>query len=317
MVTVLREYAVNFWTVGAVPLGVGLELALGFSSRKPSPAPAIERLIEIAERGLRAAVARQGRNPKAELLAGSVLAVLIVGLVGGLAWLAVDVLGHLGGASTLIGQTFLIAWGLSFGRLGGEVIRASEAPDKAAARRAVSRFVGLEATRLDEAGIRRACLRNLGERTNSLVVAPLFWLALLGPAGLWSYLAIDTLGAQVVKVGPRNRFFGFTAARLDDLANFVPARLTWLLLALSAALLGEDAGAAFRCGMAVGRHHPARSEVWGRASLDGALGRQPGGPLFDEPVDAPTVRRAVLIMQVAGFHAVALAIAYRIVVVGG
>ncbi len=117
--------------------------------------------------------------------------------------------------------------------------------------------------------------------------------------------------------GPRSRYFGFAAARLDDLANFIPARLTWLLLALSAALLGEDAGQAFRSGLAEGRRHPDRPGVWGMATLAGALGHPARGNSPSRAGRASTVRRAVRIMQVAGLHAVALAVAYRIVVVGG
>jgi adenosylcobinamide-phosphate synthase len=181
-------------------------------------------------------------------------------------------------------------------------------------RRPASGFLGLGSSRLDQDGIRRACVQVVGERANRLVIAPLFWLAIGGPAGLWSYQAIDTLGLMVVDGGPRSRFFGFAAARLGDLANFIPARLTWLLMALSAALLGEDAGVAFRYGLAEGRRYPDRPGVWGKATVEGALGLQPGGSSIDNPIKAATVRRAVRIMQLAGFHAVALALAYRIVI---
>jgi adenosylcobinamide-phosphate synthase len=317
MVTVLREFGVDLWSVGAVPLGVGLDLALGFSSKKPSPGLAIGWLVDRAERGLRVAIVRRGGTSKAELLAGLMLSLLVVGLVGGLVWLAVEVLDDLGGPASLVGRAILITWGLSLGRLGSEVVRASEAPDKVTAQRAAFRFVGLESTRLDQTGIRRACVRSVGERANRQVVAPLFWLAIAGPAGLWSYLAIDTLFVKVVGVGPRSLFFGFAAGRLHDLANFVPARVTWLLLALSAALLGENAGTAFRYGLSQGRRNPDRPGVWGSATLDGALGLQPGGISAHQPIEPPTVRQAVLITQVAGFHAVALAIAYRIVVMRG
>jgi adenosylcobinamide-phosphate synthase len=316
-VTVLPEYGVNLWAVGALPLGVGLDLAFGPFPGKPRPCQAIGRLVDLAERGLRVAVARRGSTSKAELLAGVVLTLVVVGLVGGLAWLAIELLGQIGGPATLIGRAILIAWGLTFGRLGGEVIRASEAGYLVTDRRAASNLIGLGASRLDQEGIRRACVQIVGERANCQVVAPFFWLAIGGVAGLWSYQAIDTLSSKVADGSPRSRYFGFAAARLDDLANFVPARLTWLLLALSAALLGEDGGAAFRFGRSLGRRHPDRPEIWGRATLDGSLGLQPGGPFQGNPIDPATVRRAVRIVQVAGLHAAALSIAYRIVIIGG
>ena len=160
-------------------------------------------------------------------------------------------------------------------------------------------------------------MRSVGERANRRVIAPLFWLAIGGPAGLWSYVAIDTLRAKVVDGGPRNRYLGFASARLDDLANVVPACLTWLLLALWATLLGEDGGTAFRFGLAVGRLDPVRSEAWGMATLDAALGLQPGGDLTYRPIDASTVRRAVRIVRCAGLHAAFLAIACQIVIARG
>ena len=283
MATVLLEYGVNFWAVGALPLGVGLDLMLGGLPGKPEPSTAIAPLVGRAERGLRVLVARHGGRPKAELAAGMVLAVVVVGLIGGLAWLAVEILNQSGGPATLIGRSLLIFFGLSSGRLGADAIRASEADDPTAARRAAADFLGLDAARLDRSGVRRACVLGIGERANRRIVAPLFWLAIGGPAGLWAYQAIDTLRALVVEAGPRSRFFGFASARLDDLANFVPARLTWLLLALSAALLGQDAREAFRFGLGQGRLHPERPGAWGMATMAAALGVQPGGAVEPGP----------------------------------
>ena len=313
MVTVLIENGVDFWSLGALPLGIALDLTLGGSARKPCPEAAIRPLARLADRALRGLAVRKKASPRGELLAGVLLAVVVVGLVAGLAWLVVEVLGLFDGPINLIGRGILIAWGLSLGRLGGEAIRASEAVDLATARRLASNLAGLGAARLDLTGIRRACVEGIGGRTYRQAVAPLFWLAIAGPAGLWGYLAILTL-VETVDGGPRSRFFGFAAARLDDLANFAPARLSWLLLALSGALLGEDAAAAFRSGLAEGRRHPDQPAPWGSATLAAALGLPPG--VGAAAVDASIVRRAVRIARVAALHAAALALAYRIVIWG-
>src|SRR5258708_817640 len=92
MATVFIEYAVDFWAIGALPLGAVLDLTLGDPRWMPNPVRLIPFLIERAEGGLRVAVAKRGGGPRAELVAGLVLATLVVGLVGGLAWLAVEVL---------------------------------------------------------------------------------------------------------------------------------------------------------------------------------------------------------------------------------
>jgi adenosylcobinamide-phosphate synthase len=316
-VTVLPEYGVDLWSAAALPVGVALDLLLGITSRKPGPSAAIGRLVGLAEKGLRGSVARQGGGSKPELFAGCVLAVLVVGLVGGMAWFASEVFNQVGGPACLVGRSLLIALGLGFGRFGAEAVRASKAVDPTSARREAASLVGLEGARLDPSSLRVACVRALGEQANRRAIAPFFWLAILGPAGLWSYQAIDTLKGKVVDAGPRSRFFGFASARLDDVANWLPARLTWLLLVLSAALLGHDAGSAWRTGLAEGRNHPERSGAWGRGTLSAALGLQPGGRAATGPVEGSTVRTSLWIVRVAGLHAAALALAYRIIVMGG
>ena len=316
-VTVLPQYGVDFWSAAALVVGVAIDLILGIASRKPGPSAAIGRLVGLAEKGLRGSVARKGGGLKPELFAGCVLAVVVVGLVGGMAWFASEVFNQVGGPACLMGRSLLIALGLGFGRFGAEAHRASKAVDPATARREAANLLGLDGMRLDPSALRAACVRALGEQANCRAVAPFFWLAILGPAGLWSYQAIDTLKGKVVDGGLRSRFFGFASARLDDLVNWIPARLTWLLLSLSAALLGHDAGLALRTGLAEGRNHPEHSGAWGRGTLSAALGLQPGGRASTDPVEGSTVRASVWIVRVAGLHAAALALAYRIIVMGG
>ena len=328
MATVSVEYGVDFWAIGALPLGLALDLTLGDPRWMPNPARAIPFLIERAEGGVRVAVAKNGGGPRAELVAGLVLVTILVGLVGGLAWLAVEVLDGIGGPTLLIGRALLIYWGFSMRSFVDEVFRASRAPDLATARRSARGFLDLDAPGLDEAAIDRTCLESVGERVNVSVIAPMFWLAVAGPAGMWSYKAIDSLCRVVVNNAPRYRSFGRASARFDDLANYIPCRLTCLLIALSAALLGEDGASALRAGWRQGRRNSHRQGTWGVAAIAGALGVQIGGrtsfrgasgrnPIVGDPiapVDRTTVRRGVRIVQIAGLHAAALAWAFRVVV---
>jgi len=292
---------------------------------------AIGWLIATAERGLRVAVARAGGSPRVEGFAGAVLAMVVVGLTAGLASLATDLCDQLGGPVTLVGRALLIYWGLAIRSLGDETLRASEAPDLATARRALAKIVGRDTATLDQPEIHRACVETIGENTNDAIVAPLFWLALGGPAGLWAYKAINTLDSMVGYRNPRYLRFGRLSARLDDLANLIPARLTWLLIALAAGSLGERGGAALRLGWRDGRKHPSPNAAWGEASLAGALGVQLGGrstyrgvpgqkPFLGdrlEPITRQTVRRAVRVMLVTAILAAGLTWACRILLVPG
>ena len=330
MVTLIQEVHANPWILGSIPLGVALDLMIGHPRGWPHPVRAIGRLIGSTERGLRIAVARAGVSSRGERAAGMVLVTLVVGLVASLAWLATEIGDHVGGPVTLIGRALLVYWGLAIRSLGTETLRASEAPDLSSSRRELERLVGRDTSRLDEAEIHRTCVETIGENTNDAIVAPLFWLAVAGPAGLWAYKAIDTLDRMVGHRNARYSHFGRSSARLDDLANLIPARLTWLLIALSSALLGEDGGSALRIGWRDSRKQPSPNAAWGEAAIAGALGVQLGGrathggiptlrPLLGDPIapiDRTTVRRAVRIMQVAALHAAALAWAVRALLQG-
>jgi adenosylcobinamide-phosphate synthase len=330
MVVIDRYFTQDFWALGAFPLGFALDLVLGDPRGWPHPVRVIGRLISVAERGLRVAVVRSGGGARRERLAGVILTVVVVGLVASLVWLLTEVLSQFGGPATLIGRTLLIYWGLAIRSLGRETLKASEAPTLLAARQELSMIVGRDTGKLEPGEIYRACVETIGENTSDAIVAPLFWLAVLGPAGLWGYKAVNTLDSMVGYRNARYRNFGWASAKLDDLANLVPARLTWLLIAVSAALLNEDGLASLRIGWRDGRKHPSPNAGWGEAAMAGALGVRLGGPasyggvpsmkplLGDpgEPIDRATVRRAVRIMYVVALHAAALSLAAKIIVFG-
>ena len=119
------------------------------------------------------------------------------------------------------------------------VIRALEADDLALARRRLARIVGRDTADLDEAGISRAVIETLAESACDGIVAPLFWLAALGVPGATAYKAINTLDSMIGHREPPYQYFGRAAARLDDAANLVPARLT----AIAIVAASKSAGA--------------------------------------------------------------------------
>ena len=164
--------------------------------------------------------------------------------------------------------------------LGAEALRIDRAlagGDLAAARALVPRLCGRDPESLDEAGIIRATVESVAENTSDAVVAPLVWGALAGPAGLLGYRAVNTLDAMVGHRSERHRAFGWASARLDDVANFVPARLTGLLTAAAAPLVGGSGAVALRVMRSDGGRHPSPNSGRCEAAFAGALGVRLGG----------------------------------------
>jgi len=171
--------------------------------------------------------------------------------------------------------------------------------DLPCARAAVGRIVGRDTAPLDSAGVARAAIESLAESFCDGVVAPLFWLLLLGLPGLWAYKAVNTADSLIGHREPRWRDFGWAAARLDDLLNLLPARLAGVLICL--------AGGGWRTMLADARRHASPNAGWPEAAMAGALGLRLGGPLAydgamqDKPwigtgrtgAGAPDIRRAL------------------------
>jgi adenosylcobinamide-phosphate synthase len=152
-----------------------------------------------------------------------------------------------------------------------------DAGDLAAARRRVTHLVGRDPEALDAEGIARATVESVAENTCDAVVAPLLWGAVAGIPGLLGYRAVNTLDAMVGHRSPRYARFGWAAARADDLANFVPARVGAALVALVAPAVDGDARAALRIARRDGRRHPSPNSGFGEAAFAGALGLRLGG----------------------------------------
>ncbi|MEM6606762.1 MAG: adenosylcobinamide-phosphate synthase CbiB [Pseudomonadota bacterium] len=145
--------------------------------------------------------------------------------------------------------------------------------DLAGARAAVSHIVGRDPSQLDEAGVCRASLESLAENASDGVVAPVFWGALLGLPGLAVYKAINTLDSMLGHKTEHLVDFGWCSARLDDVANFLPARITGVLIALASlrwqalTVMRRDA-----------RKHRSPNAGWPEAAMAGALGCRLSGP---------------------------------------
>lgn len=171
-----------------------------------------------------------------------------------------------------------------------DVVRALGAEGIFGARRAVGRIVGRDTSELDEAGISRAAIETLAENASDGVIAPLFFLALFGLPGAAIYKAINTADSMIGHRTERHEAFGWGAAKLDDLVNFIPARLTAGLFVLAARTEpGADAQAAWAAARRDAARHASPNAGWPEAAMAGALGFGLGGPRAygGEIVDLP------------------------------
>lgn len=182
------------------------------------------------------------------------------------------------------GRILFVA-GLTWTVLGARSLRAEAravddlltAGDLAGARVRLTHLVGRDTSELSADEVARAALESVAENSCDAIVAPLFWGAVAGPAGLVAYRAVNTLDAMVGHRSQRYLQFGWASARLDDLANVVPARLTAVLTAVVAPCVGGSPVDALAVARRDGRRHPSPNSGFSEAAFAGALGRRLGG----------------------------------------
>ncbi|MES2432745.1 MAG: adenosylcobinamide-phosphate synthase CbiB [Pseudomonadota bacterium] len=221
-------------------------------------------------------------------IAGVVTALVVICGTGGAAWMLQCAL-PAGWLGVVIGG--VLAWPLLALRSMYAHVAAVVSPlqinDLERARFAVSMIVGRNATVLDQAGVARAAMESLAENTSDGIVAPLFWGAVLGLPGIAAYKAINTLDSMIGHRTPRFEAFGWASARIDDLVNLIPARLTGAIFALvsraprrAARVMWRDAGL-----------HRSPNAGWPEAAMAAGLGVRLSGPRVyaDRVADEPWV----------------------------
>lgn len=273
----------------AVLAGYLLDGLVGDPRWFPHPVRAIGWLIAVGERHLN----RGGAVRR--LLAGALLALAVVGLTAGLAWLLVagaarlhPLLGHL---VTALGTAVFLARRSLVDEAGHAVYRPLQQGDLPAARQAVSWVVGRDTDQLDESEVARAAVETLAENASDGVVAPLCFALAGGLPGIAAYKAINTLDSMIAHKDDRYLYFGRLAARLDDLANWIPARRTFLGLVVAAALTGGDGRAAWHTAWREAHHHGSPNAGWPEGAMAGALGLRLGGLNYyhGEPEQGPVL----------------------------
>ncbi|PSH69802.1 adenosylcobinamide-phosphate synthase [Phyllobacterium brassicacearum] len=192
-------------------------------------------------------------------------------------------------------EALIVAVFLAQKSLGDHVTRVAVALREegiVGARKAVSMIVGRDPEVLDDAAVSRAAIESLAENTSDGIIAPAFWYALFGLPGLLTYKMLNTADSMIGHMNDRHRDFGRFAAKLDDLANWIPARLTGLLISAAAWILhGYDAALrSFNVMMRDARLHRSPNAGWPEAAMAGAIEvalagpRVYGGVIANEPM---------------------------------
>ena len=229
------------WSLYALLIGFGIDLLMGDPHSIPHPVVGIGKLISFLEKGLRRMFPKTDGG---EIAAGGVLwvlvAVICTALPAGILFLC-----HRISPWLRLTVESIMCWQiLATKALKDEsmkVYMALESGDLEESRHAVSMIVGRDTARLDDAGVTRAAVETVAENTSDGVVAPMLFLALGGAPLGFLYKAVNTMDSMLGYVEPPYKNIGLVPAKMDDIANFIPSRLSALLMIAAGFLLGLDA----------------------------------------------------------------------------
>ena len=268
------------WMLAILPLLAGwiLDLLLGDPHWLPHPVVWFGKAIATCEHKL-----NRGHHRKAK---GAVVAILLIALVFALTWLIRYWLLSFSSYLLLLFDTVIIFYCLAGTTLIREVREVFFALDCSLeeGRQQVARIVGRDTSELSAQEVRTAALETLAENLSDGVIAPLFWFSLLGTPGMLAYKMVNTLDSMIGYKTERYKDFGCWAAHIDDVANYIPARLTALLMILASGKLNLLAFV-----WKNGPRHASPNSGYPEAALAGILNCRFGGPhyyfgqLFDKP----------------------------------
>lgn len=278
-------------TLAALLTGYILDLLFGDPRQIYHPIRIIGNLISVLEKGIRKVLPK---TPGGELAGGVVLVLLTVGIstVVPAVLLAIAVWIH---PAVYWALASFWSWQIlatkSLKTESMKVYAPLKAGDLPAARYAVSMIVGRDTERLSEEGVAKAAVETVAENTSDGIVAPLIFLAIGGPALGFLYKSVNTMDSMVGYKNDKYLYFGRAAARLDDLLNFFPARISaWLMIA-AAAVLGMDGRNAKRIYLRDRHNHASPNSAQTEAVMAGALRVQLAGDAwyFGKRYEKPTI----------------------------
>lgn len=313
----------------AVLLGFLLDLCFGDPQNPWHPVRGIGWLIAFMEKGLRRIFPQ---DKKGELAAGAAEVTGVLVLTGSAGWLLCRAAGQFHPGVKLAVMSMISYLCLATRSLRAEsmkVYRHLNKDDVEGARKAVAMIVGRDTQRLTPEGIIKAAVETVAENASDGVIAPLFYLFLAGPLGGILYKAVNTMDSMIGYQNDRYRFFGRPAARLDDLANLIPARISALLFIAAAYLAGiKDKHFNGRQAWAIwrrdNRRHQSPNSGQGEAACAGALGIRLAGDTWyfgvlhhkptigdaQRPVETEDIRRVNRLLYISAVLAVLAGVYY-------
>jgi adenosylcobinamide-phosphate synthase len=269
--------------VASLLIGWLLDLIFGDPSKLPHPIVWFGKAIAFCEHRL-----NRGNHRK---LKGALTAVFLIAATFALTWFLRNILNSLlpfcdTNLFTCFFDVLIIFYCLAGTTLIREVRAVFLALDRSLeeGRKQVARIVGRDTSELSDQEVRTAALETLAENLSDGVIAPLFWFAILGTPGMLAYKMVNTLDSMIGYKTERYKDFGCWAAHIDDIANYIPARLTALLMVMATGRLGL-----LRFVWKNGRNHASPNSGYPEAALAGILDCRFGGPhyyfghLFDKP----------------------------------
>ena len=270
----------------ALAAGFVLDLLIGDPEWFPHPIRLIGRYIAWMEKKLRA----RGGNLRASAVLLTLSTVILTMAATALILWALSMLGRW---PLFVGMAVIDWLGLSARNLADEArgVEAALGKGLEAGRKRVSRIVGRDTAGLSEREIICATVETVAENTTDGVVSPMMYACLGGPMLLMGFKAASTLDSMVGYLDPKYRDIGWASAKLDDLLNFIPARLCAILLCAAAFLTGLDAKNALRIVRRDHANHLSPNCAWSESAVAGALGIQLGGThlYFGQPVEKPAI----------------------------
>ena len=288
-----RLYSLTALSVFA---GFLLDCLLGDPLGAAHPVVLMGRLISVLEKKLRA---RCLKTPKGERTAGFMMALLVpcISVLAGLLLLFLAWLVH---PWAYFALSAFLCWQCLAARClmleAKKVVIALQREGLDAGRRQVSMLVGRDTQNLTGEQVVKATVETVAENTSDGVVAPLFWMALLGAVGGLFYKAVNTMDSMVGYKNEKYLHFGRCAAKLDDAVNYVPSRLSALAMIGAAFLLGLDGQSAWRIWRRDRRNHASPNSAQTESACAGALNEQLGGnasyfgTLYEKPTIGDPVR---------------------------
>ena len=261
-------------------IGWLLDRLFGDPERLPHPVVLFGKMIAKGERMLNLG--------KWRVLKGALLAVMLISVVVFATWTMIVVADKVNIYLGMAMRAILVFYCLAGTTLIREVRQVFYAIDSSLdeGRQQVARIVGRDTSELTDEEVRKAALETLAENLNDGVIAPLFWFAIGGVPAMMGYKMVNTLDSMIAYHSPRYLKFGKAAARIDDIANYIPARLTALLMLIAARRLNLVSFV-----MKYGPCHASPNSGWPEAALAGILVCRFGGPhkYFGETFDKPYI----------------------------